>query len=210
MEFTFVQEREISAAALAECQRTILALGKQLKILGFSESRQKASTDSPGSIKRMTESMELLRWRTESGELGPPQKTSSVASAYSSWDEVTTTTTTTTATTTAPPDYSTLLSLCHFRQSDTSAVHADGPVSVPASPARSDLEAPSTPESPAMVRRSVRTVRPLLLPKPPLSHEITPSNLNGDHPRTASAYTSFFARSLSETSVSSGHSNGNS
>lgn len=203
-----MQEREISAAALAECQRTILALGKQLKILGFSESRQKASTDSADSIKRMTESMELLRWRTESGEQGPPQKTSSVASAYSSWDEVTTTTTT--ATTTAPPDYSTLLSLCHFRQSDASAVAADGPVSVPASPARSDLEAPSTPESPAIVRRSVRTVRPFLLPKPPLTHEVTPSTLAGDHPRTASSYTSFFARSLSETSVSSGHSNGNS
>lgn len=199
------QEREISAAALAECQRTILALGKQLKILGFSESHKltlNATTDSPDSIKRMTETMELLRWQTESGDQGPPQKTASVVtdSDYS-WDEAAT----------AP---STLPSLYNYRQSSkapSESITDHGPVSVPASPARSDLEAPSTPESPAIVVRSVRTVRPFQLPKTPSSiTEVTPIAEVSLDSKTGATYTRFFARSLSETSISSGHSNGNS
>lgn len=175
------QEREISAAALAECQRTILALGKQLKILGFSESRELTlnGADSPKSIKRMTETMELLRWQTESSDQTPPPRKSSVV---------------------------------------TESDYTDGPVSVPASPARSDLEAPSTPESPAAVKRtlSVRTVRPFQLAKPPHPNGevITPnSNPNPNESlqeNSASSYTRFQAWSPSETSVSSGHSNGNS
>ena len=198
-----LQEREISAAALAECQRTILALGKQLKILGFSESRELNlnGADSPNSIKRMTETMELLRWQAESSDKNPPPRKSSAVTESD-----------------------------HF---------ADGPVSVPASPARSDLEAPSTPESPAVKRTvSVRTVRPFQLPKPPHSHGETIShpgptangfqlpkpplsnseamsnpspNANGSlQEKSASTYTRFHARSPSETSVSSGHSNANS
>ncbi|KAG0629003.1 hypothetical protein M758_1G069500 [Ceratodon purpureus] len=175
------QEREISAAALAECQRTILALGKQLKILGFSESRELnlKGADTPDSIRRMTETMELLRWQTEASDQNPPPRKSSVV---------------------------------------TESDFTDGPISVPASPARSDLEAPSTPESPATARRtvSVRTVRPFQLPKPPLSNgEVTISAPNHNateslQEKSASTYTRFHARSPSETSVSSGHSNGNS
>ena len=177
----FLQEREISAAALAECQRTILALGKQLKILGFSESRELnlKGADSPYSIKRMTETMELLRWQTESSDQNPPPRKSSVVS-----------------------------------ESD----YTDGPVSFPASPARPELEAPSTPESPATVRRSVsvRTVRPFQLAKPPHPNgEVTistPSSTANEslQEKSASTYTRFHVRSSSETSVSSGHSNGNS
>lgn len=173
------QEREIAAAALAECQRTILALGKQLKILGFSESRELTvrATDSPESIKRMTETMELLRWHAESGDQGPPQ----------------------------------------MKKSSTAESIADGPVSVPASPARSDhLEAPSTPESPATstLRRSVRTTRPFQLPKIPGTNcngEVILSNANEsvESSKTAATYTRFHARSPSESSLSSGHSNGN-
>jgi len=141
----------------------------------------------------MTETMELLRWQTESGDQGPPKKTSSVVSDYS-WDEVPTT---------GPlPECST-----YYRQTSAAPV-TDGPVSVPASPARSDLETPSTPESPAIVR-SVRTVRPFQLPKAP-STEVT--NAESRDPKSTPTYLGFLARSLSETSVSSGrsHSNGNS
>lgn len=65
------QEREIQAAALAECQRTILALGKQLKSLGTVSQGQEEREISPNStnsstfIEKMTENMELLRWQTE-------------------------------------------------------------------------------------------------------------------------------------------------
>lgn len=66
------QDRDVQAAALAECQRTILALGKQLKGLGTvasqgQEERESSpkSTNSSRSIEKMTENMELLRWQTE-------------------------------------------------------------------------------------------------------------------------------------------------
>lgn len=70
------QERNVQAAALAECQRTILALGKQLKGLGTVNSQgQEAerelitspkSTNASRSIEKMTENMELLRFQTKS------------------------------------------------------------------------------------------------------------------------------------------------
>lgn len=65
------EERQIAAAALAECQRTILALGKQLKGMGTvpeldqPSPNSSSSTESATSIQKMTESMELLRWQTE-------------------------------------------------------------------------------------------------------------------------------------------------
>lgn len=70
------QERDVQAAALAECQRTILALGKQLKGLGtvssqnMQEERETSpkSTNSSRSIEKMTENMELLRWQTEAAD----------------------------------------------------------------------------------------------------------------------------------------------
>ncbi|CAM6037325.1 unnamed protein product [Sphagnum compactum] len=66
------EDREIAAAALAECQRTILALGKQLKGMGAAPVAQEptdtlvdSSTDSRKSIEKLTQSMEFLRWQTE-------------------------------------------------------------------------------------------------------------------------------------------------
>lgn len=68
------EEREIAAAALAECQRTILALGKQLKGMGAVPAAQPQLVDQPSpnssigsatSIQKMTESMEHLRWQSE-------------------------------------------------------------------------------------------------------------------------------------------------
>lgn len=68
------EEREIAAAALAECQRTILALGKQLKGMGAVPAAQpqpmdqpspNSSIDSATSIQKMTENMEYLRWQSE-------------------------------------------------------------------------------------------------------------------------------------------------
>ena len=67
------EERQIAAAALAECQRTILALGKQLKGMGpvpeldQPSPNSSSSTESASSIQKMTENMELLRWQTEAG-----------------------------------------------------------------------------------------------------------------------------------------------
>ncbi|CAK9200090.1 unnamed protein product [Sphagnum troendelagicum] len=64
--------KEIAAAALAECQRTILALGKQLKGMGAAPVAREptdtlvdSSTDSGKSIEKLTQSMEFLRWQTE-------------------------------------------------------------------------------------------------------------------------------------------------
>ncbi|CAK9199915.1 unnamed protein product [Sphagnum troendelagicum] len=66
------EDREIAAAALAECQRTILALGKQLKGMGAAPVAREptdtlvdSSTDSGKSIEKLTQSMEFLRWQTE-------------------------------------------------------------------------------------------------------------------------------------------------
>ncbi len=66
------EDREIAAAALAECQRTILALGKQLKGMGAAPVAREptdtlvdSSTNSGKSIERLTQSMEFLRWQTE-------------------------------------------------------------------------------------------------------------------------------------------------
>jgi hypothetical protein len=66
------EDREIAAAALAECQRTILALGKQLKGMGAAPVAQEptdtlvdSSTNSGKSIEKLTQSMEFLRWQTE-------------------------------------------------------------------------------------------------------------------------------------------------
>ncbi|XP_024397596.1 uncharacterized protein [Physcomitrium patens] len=66
------EERQIAAAALAECQRTILVLGKQLKSMGATISPppdlpSSNSSESANSIQKMTENMELLRWQTEAG-----------------------------------------------------------------------------------------------------------------------------------------------
>lgn len=76
-------EREIAAAALAECQRTILALGKQLKGMGtvVSQARETteaspiSSADSATSIQKMTENMEYLRWQTEAVDSVGPSST---------------------------------------------------------------------------------------------------------------------------------------
>ncbi|KAG0611288.1 hypothetical protein M758_7G129000 [Ceratodon purpureus] len=65
------EERQIAAAALAECQRTILALGKQLNNMGTvpeldqPSPKSSSSTESAASIQKMTDNMELLRWQTE-------------------------------------------------------------------------------------------------------------------------------------------------
>lgn len=74
------QEREMAAGASAECQRTILALGKHLKILGFSESL-KLTTNSrhyPDFEKGTTESLELQQWLTQSSNQESSQKSNSV------------------------------------------------------------------------------------------------------------------------------------
>jgi hypothetical protein len=74
------EDREIATAALAECQRTILALGKQLKITGtilptaqkVTETSIHSSTlGTAVSIQKLTENMELLRWQTEAEVLPP-------------------------------------------------------------------------------------------------------------------------------------------
>ncbi|KAH8960253.1 hypothetical protein BDL97_06G123100 [Sphagnum fallax] len=75
------EDREIATAALAECQRTILALGKQLKITGtilptaaqkVTETLIHSSTlGTAVSIQKLTENMELLRWQTEAEVLPP-------------------------------------------------------------------------------------------------------------------------------------------
>lgn len=71
-----VQEKEIAAAALAECQRTILALGKQLKVLGVHEHCELAlaAPASPDSIEKMTHTMEFLRSQADfaANQLGSP------------------------------------------------------------------------------------------------------------------------------------------
>ncbi|CAK9878823.1 unnamed protein product [Sphagnum jensenii] len=86
------EDREIATAALAECQRTILALGKQLKITGtilptaqkVTETLIHSSTlGTAVSIQKLTENMELLRWQTEA-EVLPPLPASPARSPASS------------------------------------------------------------------------------------------------------------------------------
>ncbi|CAK9880424.1 unnamed protein product [Sphagnum jensenii] len=76
------EDREMAAAALAECQRTIQALGKQLQVMGTvpplatttqerTETSVDSSTDSVTSIKKPSTNMEFLQWQTNAAEVIP-------------------------------------------------------------------------------------------------------------------------------------------
>jgi len=76
------EDREMAAAALAECQRTIQALGKQLQVMGTvpplatttqerTETSIDSSTDSVTSIKKPSTNMEILQWQTNAAEVIP-------------------------------------------------------------------------------------------------------------------------------------------
>ncbi|CAK9232247.1 unnamed protein product [Sphagnum troendelagicum] len=76
------EDREMAAAALAECQRTIQALGKQLQVMGTvpplatttqerTETSVDSSTDSVTSIKKPSTNMEFQQWQTNAAEVIP-------------------------------------------------------------------------------------------------------------------------------------------
>ncbi|CAK9237019.1 unnamed protein product [Sphagnum troendelagicum] len=73
------EDTEIAAAALAECQRTILALGRQLSVMGTvpvanqkaTETSVSSSTDSATSIQKLTENMNFFQWQKEAEVVVP-------------------------------------------------------------------------------------------------------------------------------------------
>ncbi|CAK9238215.1 unnamed protein product [Sphagnum troendelagicum] len=73
------EDTEIAAAALAECQRTILALGRQLSVMGTvpvanqkaTETSVSSSTDSATSIQKLTENMDFFQWQKEAEVVVP-------------------------------------------------------------------------------------------------------------------------------------------
>ncbi|KAH9552368.1 hypothetical protein CY35_09G062900 [Sphagnum magellanicum] len=73
------EDTEIAATALAECQRTILALGRQLNVMGTvpvanqktTETSVSSSTDSATSIQKLTENMDFFQWQKEAEVVVP-------------------------------------------------------------------------------------------------------------------------------------------
>jgi hypothetical protein len=164
------KEREIATAALAECQRTILALGKQLKVLGFDDLPDAAlsSTASPNSAQTTTQTTELQQWQQQTQAIDgnlpgkgipwnknqrPPWTQSPPMSAHSPQDHQQN-----------GFSYSPYPS---FRQAANGVQLQpencdEQPVSIPESPAQSDLDIQGTLLSsglPSMALRSMRTVR---------------------------------------------------
>ena len=147
------QEKDIAAAALAECQRTILALGKQLKVLGLQEPSdlftQTNSPASPDSIEQMTQTMEFLRSQADSNPApsAPPG----------------------TSLTWAPRAARPALPGLYYRQNNNGSGHNNGTCKPTDGPLLLSIELPdssnpdstslASPASPARVLRSVRTIR---------------------------------------------------
>lgn len=184
------QEKEIAAAALAECQRTILALGKQLKVLTLQQSAEPAATElthggsesppSPNSIEKMTHTMESLRSQADQS----PARTSLTWAPKS-------------------PHRPALPGL-YYRQTKQNCSSTDGPLLLSLeSPSEPDCETPaSSPARSTSVLRSVRTIRG----SPSPMKGAPPSKSNGES-ATSSTYRRFYSRSQSETSMSSDNSN---
>ena len=205
-----MQEKDIAAAALAECQRTILALGRQLKVLGVEESSTGATNPSD-SIEKMTQSLEFLRSQAESadGGGGGMQFASSTTGTNLTWSG-------------ARPTRSILPGL-FYRQNLASGnknIENTENGSLLNSPAQSDQsfqDTTSAPGSPATVLRSVRTIRAAPLSKAGLlsngnNNNNNSSSTNGDNyatpdlPSASSTAKRVYSRSQSELSISSGHS----
>ena len=195
---------------MAECQRTILALGKQLKVLGVREPADLAltTTDPADSIQKMTQTMEFLRWQTET--VGDTEQTPPAAPAVAGTDIPW-------SSTGSRPN-----KIAHpglfYRQDNNgltkvrslpSGDKPEGSPLVPASPAQSDFsvqDPPSIPSSPSTVLRSVRTMRASPSPKGVSNGVEAVSNVDGslsELPRNTSTVTRFYSRSQSETSMSS-------
>ncbi|KAG0584561.1 hypothetical protein KC19_3G218000 [Ceratodon purpureus] len=198
------KEKDIAAAALAECQRTILALGKQLKVLGLQEPSdisQMISPASPDSIEQMTHTMEFLRSQADSDSAPSTAPGTSLT-----W---------------APRARPALPGL-YYRQNNNGSGYrndtrkpTDGPlllsIELPDS-SNSDTTQAST-ASPARVLRSVRTIRGSASMKTSANdHLISPTNVQGitslesRSTMTTSSFKRFYARSQSETSMSSDNS----
>ncbi len=200
-----MQEREIAAAALAECQRTILALGKQLKVLGIQDlpDASLTATASPTSIQTMTQTMELLRWQTQSvdGVLpgkdipwssSPRPRAQSPIPVQNSPDQ--------------NGSHSAYRGFAQIGNNGVRSRHSnfDDQVSIPAlAPAQSDLSVPGNTLS-TSVLRSVRTLRANSMLK---ATNGTNFSTNGDNyllenPGSLSTVSRFYSRSHSETSES--------
>lgn len=199
------KEREIAAAALAECQRTILALGKQLKVLGIQDlpDASLTATASPTSIQTMTQTMELLRWQTQAVDGMFPGKDIPWSSTPKPR-----------AQSPIPVQNSPDQNGSHspyrgFPQTGNNGVRSphsnfDDRVSIPAfAPAQSDLSVPGNTLS-TSVLRSVRTLRANSMLK---ATNGTNFSTNGDNsllenPGSLSTVSRFYSRSHSETSES--------
>ncbi|KAG0598864.1 hypothetical protein M758_12G106800 [Ceratodon purpureus] len=207
------KEKEIAAAALAECQRTILALGKQLKVLGLQDHDiALADPASPDSIEKMTHTMEFLR---SQADLAAEQPASPAATGTSlTW-----------APRSSPRSAlpGTLLHRANnvnvagsFRNGLNSST--DGPLLLNSEQSDSSVpdlpSSPASPASPLRVLRSVRTIRGS--PGMKAANGDSPSNnlvsnIEGtsvdSRSTTTSTFRRFYSRSQSETSMSSEHSN---
>lgn len=204
-----IQEKEIAAAALAECQRTILALGKQLKILGLQEAPTELpsanSPASPDAIEKMTHTMEFLRSQADSSSAPP------VAAPGTSL-------------TWAPRSARPALPGLYYRQSNSNGAgykngtntSTDGPLllSIELPDSSSVPDAPlASPASPARILRSVRTIRGSTSikastnDKNTLSTNIEGASLESVSGTTTSTFRRFYSTNQSETSMSSDNSN---
>lgn len=201
-----VQEKEIAAAALAECQRTILALGKQLKVLGVQEhcDLALAAPASPDSIEKMTHTMEFLRSQADfaAGHPGSP----TAAGTRLSWAPRS-------ARPALPSQYNRQINNGSGSYQNGFNSSTDGPLLANCEQSDSCIpDTPSSPASPMRVLRSVRTIRGSGAMLKAANGENSASNyVEGtsleSRSTTPSTFRRFYSRSQSETSMSSDHSN---
>lgn len=201
------KEKEIAAAALAECQRTILTLGKQLRVLGLQGSLNDlplTNPSSPDSIEKMTHAMEFLRTQADLSADVPAAPSSPGTSL--NWA--------------SKLGRSSLPGTFYRQTNNGSGSCKNGANSLTDGPSllncaeQSDSgnsipDTPSSPASPVRVMRSVRTIRGSASNMKATSDNANTEGKSLDPSGTAptTPFKRFYSRSQSETSMSSDHSN---
>nr|XP_024362653.1 filament-like plant protein 4 isoform X3 [Physcomitrium patens] len=205
------KEKEIAAAALAECQRTILALGKQLKVLGLQEPTEISlgTPASPDSIEKMTQTMEFLRSQADSSSDATAPSAASPRTSLT-WS----------SRSSPRPSFPGL----HYRSNNNGSgsykngnTITDGPlmnlsIELPVDPSVPETVPSPTFSTPTRVLRSVRTIRGSPSTVKASANDNSTPTLNVERTNVesrslpTSTFRRFYSRSQSETSMSSDHS----
>lgn len=176
-----------------------------MKVLGVQDhcDLALAAPASPGSIEKMTHTMEFLRSQADFASGLPPSPTAQ--GSRLTWAPRS-------GRPAVPSHYNRQISNCSGSHQNGLNSSTDGPLLANCEQAESYIpETPSSPASPMRVLRSVRTIRGSPGKVKAANGENNTSNVEGtsleSRSTTPSAFRRFYSRSQSETSMSSDHSN---